>query len=79
MGTHLSVFNKSYPMNTNMTGFRWFSKICVSDNVGQDQSSTQESTLGKIFEETKPLILKLLSGNLAVIDDQLRTQKVWNT
>ena len=37
--------------------------------------STQESTLGKIFEETKPLVLKLLSGNSAVIDDQLRTQE----
>ena len=27
MGTHLRVLIKSYPMNTNMTGFRWFSKI----------------------------------------------------
>ena len=23
MGTHLRVLSKSYPMNTNMTGFRW--------------------------------------------------------
>ena len=30
MGTHLRVLNKSYPMNTNMAGFRWFSKLkCV--------------------------------------------------
>ena len=29
-GTHLKVLDESYPMNTNMTGFRWFSKnICV--------------------------------------------------
>ena len=27
MGTHLRVLSESYPMNTNMTGFRWFSKI----------------------------------------------------
>ena len=27
MGTHLIVLGKSYPMNTNMIGFRWFSKI----------------------------------------------------
>ena len=27
MGTHLRVLSKSYPMNTNMTGFRCFSKI----------------------------------------------------
>ena len=26
MGTHLRVLNESYPMNTNMTGLRWFSK-----------------------------------------------------
>ena len=27
MGTYLRVLSESYPMNTNMTGFRWFSKI----------------------------------------------------
>ena len=27
MGTHLRVLRESYPMNTNMTGFRWFPKI----------------------------------------------------
>ena len=26
MGTHLRVLSESYPMTTNMTGFRWFSK-----------------------------------------------------
>ena len=26
MGTHLRTRIKSYPMNTNMTGSRWFSK-----------------------------------------------------
>ena len=30
MGTHLRVLSKSYPMNTNMAGFRWFSKLkCI--------------------------------------------------
>ena len=29
MGTHLKVLNESYPMNTNMTGSRCFSKFCV--------------------------------------------------
>ena len=29
MGTHMRVLGKSYPMNTNMTGFGWFSKSCV--------------------------------------------------
>ena len=26
MGTHPRVLSESHPMNTNMTGFRWFSK-----------------------------------------------------
>ena len=29
MGTHLRVLSKSYPMNTNMIGLRWFSKEFV--------------------------------------------------
>ena len=27
VGTHMRVVRESYPMNTNVTGFRWFSKI----------------------------------------------------
>ena len=30
MGTYLRVLSESCPMNTNMTGFRWFSKIFAS-------------------------------------------------
>ena len=30
MGTHLRVLSGSFPKNTNMTGFRWFSKIFTS-------------------------------------------------
>ena len=29
MVTHMRVPSKSYPMNTNMTRFRWFSKMCI--------------------------------------------------
>ena len=29
MCTHLRALSKSYPMNTNMAGDRWFSKIFV--------------------------------------------------
>ena len=29
MGTHMKVLSKRFPMNTNMTRFRWFSKIFV--------------------------------------------------
>ena len=30
MVTHLRVLSESFQMNTNMTGFRWFSKIFES-------------------------------------------------
>ena len=30
MGSHLKILCESYPLNTNMTGFRWFSKIFAS-------------------------------------------------
>ena len=33
MGTHLRVLGETYPMNTNMTGFRIFSKIGVSSTL----------------------------------------------
>ena len=33
MGTYMKVISESFPMNTNMTGFRWiskiFAKVCV--------------------------------------------------
>ena len=31
IGTHLRVLSRSYLMNTNMIGFRWFSKIFASN------------------------------------------------
>ena len=36
MGTHLGALSESYPMNTNMTGFRWLSKTlhpCALDEI----------------------------------------------
>ena len=30
MGINLRVLSENYPMNTNMTGFRWFSKSFAS-------------------------------------------------
>ena len=29
MGTHMKVLGESFPMNTNMAGLRWFSKIVL--------------------------------------------------
>ena len=34
-GTHLRVLRKSFQMSTNMTGFRWFSKIFASLCIGR--------------------------------------------
>ena len=39
IGTHLRALSESYPMNTNMSGFRWFSKIAVSLCFGQSSLS----------------------------------------
>ena len=35
MGTHLRVLSESFPMNTNMTGFRGFSKSLGPCTLGQ--------------------------------------------
>ena len=36
MGAHLNVLREGFPMNTNITGFRWFSKpvafLCLDKN-----------------------------------------------
>ena len=42
MVTHLRALSESYPMNTNTTGIRWFSKIlcpCALDNSSLNISS----------------------------------------
>ena len=38
MGPHLRVPRENFPMNTNMTGFRWFSKILMRPHA-MDKSS----------------------------------------
>ena len=43
MGTHLRVLSESYPMNINITAFRWFSKIvvpCASASEGLNKHKT---------------------------------------
>ena len=39
MGTHLKVLSESFPMNTNMTGFRGFSRyldfLCFRQKLSQ--------------------------------------------
>ena len=40
MGTHLRVLSESYPLNTNMTGFRWFPKGLHSCALEESSLST---------------------------------------
>ena len=46
MGTHLRELAESYPMNTNMTGFRWFSKIFAFLCFGRKVASALEGLNG---------------------------------
>ena len=39
MGTHMRALSERYPMNTNMTGFRWLSKIFASFLTALDERS----------------------------------------
>ena len=45
MGAHLRVLAESFPMNTNMTGFRWFLKIFAALWLGQKQGRIQPEKL----------------------------------
>ena len=63
MGTHLRVLSESYPMDTNMTGFRWFPNILRS--CALDDSIV--SALEGLKEKYTPLISRfpadLVSGH----------------
>ena len=56
----LKVLSESYPMNTNMTGFRWFSEIFVSlysigrANYEQARTAIDCSILDNIFQLFMP-------------------------
>ena len=39
MGTHLRVLSESFPMNTNITWFRWFSKMLHPCALGESSLS----------------------------------------
>ena len=45
MGTHLRVLSESFPMNTNMTGFRWFSKNLCTCVLWTKEASTWEGLM----------------------------------
>ena len=51
MGTHLRVLSESYPKNTNMTGFRWFSTIFESLFFGRKYIQHENGWVGVHEEE----------------------------
>ena len=63
MGTDLRVLSKSYPMNTNMTGFRWFSKMFAS--LCLDESSL---SIGRV----NPLTLSATISCSAILSKSLK-------
>ena len=48
MGTNLGVLSENYPMDTNMTGFRWFKKSLRSCAMGKSPSIARVNP-GKCF------------------------------
>ena len=74
MGTHLRELGRSYPMNTNMSGFRWFSKIFinkfstfVSGLLSRFDGSLASFT--RHLESRNELFVKF-SGHMCGVDDQ---------
>ena len=51
MGSHQTVLNDSFPMNTTMTGFRCFSKIsCPLDESRNFSLSDKASLMNYLFK-----------------------------
>ena len=63
LGTHLRVFSDCYPMNTNMTGFRGFSKIFgpyaldeSSLSIGRVDNTTGKSPVSAVILLIEPSV-----------------------
>ena len=66
MGTHLRVLSESYLISTNITGFRWFSKILASLCFGRTYSQHWKTLwlgflLRLIFSYMLPIFLVSLN------------------
>ena len=59
MGTHLREISGSYPKNTNITGFRWFSKLFAS-LCAFDKSSLSIGNVNPFM----PIVSKVLKNTL---------------
>ena len=43
MGTHLRKLSESYLMNTNMKGFRWFSKVVFESSLSIERVKVKQA------------------------------------
>ena len=71
MGTHLRVLSKSYPMNTIMTGFRWFSRGFASFCFGQAASALGGLKVMKYISDTFAKIICFYSVNFEIPEGDL--------
>ena len=54
MGTHLRVLSESFPMNTNMTGFRSFSIFFAKVASALEGLPQRQESLHKSYMATNP-------------------------
>ena len=70
MGTHLMELSESFPMNTNMTGFRWFSRIfaslCELDESRLSNGRVNLHLRGAVHLELNAAIMFLLKARIAI-------------
>ena len=73
-GTHMRVLEENYPMNTNMTGFWWFSEMFASLFFWAKVASSLEGL--KVVEEyvffINPLMLAAAKSSLNIFVKTLR-------
>ena len=56
MGTYLRKLSNTYPMNTNMTGFRWFSKNFAALSFGRNSLIIERVNVGHMAELGKLML-----------------------
>ena len=61
-GTHLTVLSESSPMNTNMTGLRWFSKKVCPCDLEENSLSIERVNRNKLERPTVFVTTTLLSS-----------------
>ena len=72
LGSHLRVLSESFPMHTNMTGFRWFSKVFASLCFGGKKP--QLSKDASFFNHLNPVMLVFIRW--LIIDRNIRVDSL---